>query len=162
MNTKHIAIVMLCLIGLGLGAVAILKAAPPPPTTATGLETAFPVADPGPPDPVVDTPAPPEPERPSAVAAEPLAEPAPADPEVADPPGKLTARTLAGTRWEQGVINTKFHPDGTWEMNGRVCAKWEVVGDRVRIFDGSGEEYYLDIVGDSLEFKGQKIARKPE
>ena len=74
-------------------------------------------------------------------------------------PATLTADTLAGTRWKHDLVDVRFLSDGRWEMNGRICAKWEVEGNRVRIFDDKGEEHFVDIQGDSLVFNGQKIAR---
>ncbi|MBX7258063.1 MAG: hypothetical protein K1Y02_17005 [Candidatus Hydrogenedentes bacterium] len=71
----------------------------------------------------------------------------------------LTAETLAGTRWQDDKIDIAFLPDGRWQMNGRICAKWEVNGDKVRIFDDKGEEHFVDIVGSSLAFNGKKIGR---
>jgi hypothetical protein len=71
----------------------------------------------------------------------------------------LTAETLAGTSWQDGQINVAFLPDGRWQMNGRICAKWEVSGDKVRIYDDKGEEHFVDIVGDSLAFNGQIIGK---
>jgi hypothetical protein len=74
-------------------------------------------------------------------------------------PESLTAETLAGTTWEDGMVTVSFLPDGRWEMNGRICAKWEVEGSRVRIYDDKGEEHFVDIVGDNLEFEGKIIVR---
>jgi len=97
--------------------------------------------------------------------------PAPAAPPAAPPEAKpaepaavapmLTAETLAGTKWQDNKIEVAFLPDGRWQLNGRICAKWEVNGDKVRIFDDKGEEHFVDIVGDSLAFNGQKIGRAP-
>jgi hypothetical protein len=100
----------------------------------------------------------PEPERPGSIAVEPEREPtdASAEPEV------LTAETLAGTCWQDDMVSVKFLPDGRWEMNGRICAQWRVEGSRVRIYDDKGEMHFVDIVGNSLEFNGKKIARAPD
>ncbi len=120
--------------------------------------------------------APAQPEEPALVVEEPAVvaakepEEAPAEPGPAVAPEaveevstegapKLTAETLSGTSWKQDNIAVKFHSDGQWEMNGRVCAKWEVQGSRVRIYDGQGEEHFVDIAGDTLEFEGKKIGR---
>ena len=86
--------------------------------------------------------------------------PAAADPpEDLAQPESLTAETLAGTTWQDGMVIVNFLPDGRWEMNGRICAKWEVEGSRVRIYDDKGEEHFVDIVGDNLEFEGKIIAK---
>lgn len=115
------------------------KVAQPASATPATPPPAAPVASVAPPAPLAaapaETPAP-EPERPL-----------------------LTAETLQGTSWEDGRISMAFLPDGRWQMNGRVCAKWEVLGDKVRIFDDKGEEHFVDIVGDSLAFNGKKIAK---
>lgn len=98
----------------------------------------------------------PEPET----AEEPQAPaPAPTD-ESAVATGALTAERLRGTEWEQGKVKSEFLPDGRWSMNGRICARWEVLGDKVRIYDDEkNEEHFLDIVGDTLEFNGKKLGR---
>lgn len=71
----------------------------------------------------------------------------------------LTAKTLAGTKWKDGMVDVEFMADGRWKMNGRICAKWVVEGNRVKIFDDKGEVHYVDIVGDVIEFNGKKIGR---
>lgn len=71
----------------------------------------------------------------------------------------LDAETLKGTRWVDGPVDVEFMADGRWKMNGRICAQWVVEGSRVKIFDDKGEVHYVDIVGDTLEFNGKKIAR---
>jgi hypothetical protein len=72
---------------------------------------------------------------------------------------KLTATTLAGTKWKDGMVDVEFMADGRWKMNGRICAKWVIEGDRVKIFDDKGEVHYVDIVGNTLEFNGKQIGR---
>lgn len=76
--------------------------------------------------------------------------------------GTLTAETLKDTRWKEGAVDVVFMADGRWQMNGRICAKWEVIGDRVRIFDDKGEEHFVDIVGNSIAFNGKEIGRVEE
>jgi hypothetical protein len=77
-------------------------------------------------------------------------------------PESLTAETLAGTTWEDGLVIVNFLPDGRWEMNGRICAKWEVEGSRVRIYDDKGEEHFVDIVANKLAFERKTIARRED
>lgn len=89
-------------------------------------------------------------------------EPAPAPPAEqppSQPSNTLTSESLKNTRWVDGPVDVVFLPDGRWQMNGRICAKWIVEGSRVKIFDDNGEVHYVDIVGDTLEFNGKKIGR---
>src|SRR5688572_14605458 len=54
----------------------------------------------------------------------------------------LNERTLVGTKRER--------------------AQWRVEGSRVRLYrDRTGEEHWLDIVGNKLMWKGQEIGRVP-
>lgn len=161
MNSRDALIVVVCVILLCAGGVLVWKLATPSvPEPVIPLPPAKPaVAQPPapprtePPKPIAETPLEPKVEE-TPVAAEP--KPAPSAP---DQTNTLTAETLTGTKWEDGPISVKFLPDGKWEMNGRVCAKWEVDGNRVRIYDDNGEEHFVDIVDDTLEFEGKKIGR---
>ncbi|MBI4559717.1 MAG: hypothetical protein HY706_19175 [Candidatus Hydrogenedentes bacterium] len=163
MKSRNVLIVVVSLLLACVGAIAVWKTTPAPSDVpesaqipprpiqsapAPRPEPVEPVVQP-PPEPVVEIPA--APELKTEEASKPPDPPAPA--------AYLTAASLAGTQWEQDVIWMQFLPDGRWAMNGRVCAKWEVVGSRVRIYDDKGEEHFLDIVGYGLEFNGEKITK---
>ena len=123
-------------------------------------EPVQPSAQPQPLPPIAPPQPEPKAEAPAAVPVQEL-EPALEAPKAFTRPYKLTAKTLAGTKWKGGIVEVAFLPDGRWQMNGRICAKWAVEGNRVRIYDGEGEEHFLDIDGDSLTFNGEKIGRMP-
>ena len=47
-------------------------------------------------------------------------------------------------------------------ISGRERAQWRVEGLRVRLYrDTTGEEHWLDIVGNKLLWNGQEIGRVP-
>ena len=74
----------------------------------------------------------------------------------------LTERTLVGTKWERDGFALEFGAAGKLLIGGRERAKWSVVGQRVRLYrDTTGEEHWLDIVGDKLMWNGQEIGRAP-
>jgi hypothetical protein len=86
------------------------------------------------------------------------AEAQPAEP-AADPTA-LNERALVGTKWEREGIGLEFGADGKLLMGGRERAKWRVEGRRIRLFrDTSGEEHWLDIVGNKLMWEGREIGR---
>jgi len=157
MNSRNALIALVCLVLVCVGGGAVWK-----------MSRTREPAEPDAPQPVQPaTQVTPEPAARASVAPRPMDDPEP-EPAVpteeppAEPPAEpatLTAESLAGTKWEQGPVNMKFLPDGRWEMNGRICAKWEVEGNRIRIFDDNGEEHFVDIEGDTLTFNGQEIAR---
>jgi hypothetical protein len=153
MNSKNVAIALVCML-LVVGGVAVWRISQEAPAQTTG-SAAPPESErlnPGPPAPFKS-------ETPGSIAAEPEPGAVPETPGIPAEPEVLTAETLAGTSWEDDMVSVRFLPDGRWEMNGRICAKWKVEGSRVRIYDDKGEEYLVDIVGNSLEFNGKKIAR---
>lgn len=108
-------------------------------------------------------------ESPSVSAA--LEEALDKEPVVAEPreePGEpLSGETLKGTKWSMGArgdvkIVCEFADNGEWRVNGETKARWQVIGDRVRIYnDDLGEEHYVDIDGDKLTFDGEVISRAP-
>ncbi len=72
----------------------------------------------------------------------------------------LTEQDLMGTSWKHEKIDMKFLNDGRWEMNGRICAKWKIEGSRVKLFnDDLNEIHYINIVGNTLSFNGEKISK---
>jgi hypothetical protein len=47
-------------------------------------------------------------------------------------------------------------------IGGRERAQWRVEGSRIRLYrDTTGEEHWLDIVGDKLMWESQEIVRVP-
>jgi hypothetical protein len=79
-----------------------------------------------------------------------------------DDSNALTERTLVGTKWEREGFGLEFGAAGKLLIGGRERAKWRVEGQRVRLYrDTTGEEHWLDIVGDRLVWNGQEIGRVP-
>ena len=77
-------------------------------------------------------------------------------------PIALNEQTLAGTKWGQGAFSLEFGHNGKLLMGGREHAQWQVQGSRIRLYRGAtGEEHWLDIVGDKLMWEGQEISRVP-
>jgi hypothetical protein len=77
-------------------------------------------------------------------------------------PTALNERTLVGTKWEREGFGLEFSADGKLLIGGRERARWRVEGSRIRLYrDTTGEEHWLDIVGDKLMWKGKEIARVP-
>lgn len=157
MKSKTVVSALVCLLLVAIS-VAFWKMAPfgteepvEPGTPARILPPASSASSAKPPTPVPGPQTPPELGADTPTAADP--------PEDLLQPELLTAETLAGTTWEDGMVIVNFLPDGRWKMNERICAKWEVEGSRVRIYDDKGEEHFVDIVGDNLEFEGKTIAR---
>jgi hypothetical protein len=75
-------------------------------------------------------------------------------------PALLSAEHLTGTSWQQGRVTMRFLDDGRWEMNGRICARWLVEGDLIKLYnDELNEVHYIDIVDGTLSFNGEKISR---
>ena len=72
----------------------------------------------------------------------------------------LTERTLVGSRWERDGFGIEFGAHGRLFIGGRQRAQWRVEGRRVRLYRGTtGEEHWLDIVGNKLLWEGQQIGR---
>jgi hypothetical protein len=60
----------------------------------------------------------------------------------------------------KGGFAIEFGADGKLLIGGRERAKWRLEGRRVRLYrDTTGEEHWLDIVGDKLMWEGQEIDR---
>ena len=74
----------------------------------------------------------------------------------------LNERTLVGTRWQRGGFGLEFGADGKLLIGGRERARWRVEGPRIRLYrDATGEEHWLEIVGNKLMWEGQEIGRAP-
>ena len=79
-----------------------------------------------------------------------------------DDPNALTERTLVGTKWEREGLGLEFGADGKLLSGGRERANWRVEGQRVRLYrETTGEEHWLEIVGNKLMWEGQEIGRVP-
>ena len=79
-----------------------------------------------------------------------------------DDPTSLTERTLVGTKWEREGLGLEFGAAGKLLIGGRERANWSVEGRRVRLYrDMTGEEHWLDIVGNKLMWEGKEIGRVP-
>src|SRR5437588_5950754 len=77
-------------------------------------------------------------------------------------PSALNERTLVGTKWERDGFGLEFGADGKLVIGGRERAKWPVEGSRIHLYrDTTGEEHWLDIVGNKLMWEGQEIGRVP-
>ena len=77
-------------------------------------------------------------------------------------PEALNERTLVGTKWERDGFSIEFGADGKLLIVGRPRAQWRVEGSRVLLYrDTTGEEHWLDVVGDKLLWAGQEIGRVP-
>jgi len=77
-------------------------------------------------------------------------------------PSALNERTLVGTKWERDGFGLEFGADGKLVIGGRERAKWRVEGSRIHLYrDTTGEEHWLDIVGNKLMWEGQEIGRVP-
>jgi hypothetical protein len=125
----------------------------PPKTEAPRPQGTVPVSEPAAaPDSVAPAPEKPAP-TPSSSAERLAARPVPD----ANP---LNERTLIGTKWEREGFGFEFGPDGKLLIGGRERAKWRVEGGRIRLYrDTTGEEHWLDIVGNKLMWEGQEIGR---
>ncbi len=98
---------------------------------------------------------PPTPVRPARIADSPQASNSAA-------PRVLSPETLVGTKWEREGFAFEFAADGRLLIGGRERAQWRVEGSRIRLYrDTTGEEHWLDIVGDKLFWEGQELGRKP-
>ena len=74
----------------------------------------------------------------------------------------LNERTLVGTKWEREGFGIEFGADGKLLIGGRERARWRVEGSRIRLYrETTGEEHWLDIVGDRLLWEGKEIGRVP-
>ena len=74
----------------------------------------------------------------------------------------LDQTTLVGTKWEREGFGFEFGAGGKLFIGGRERAQWRVEGSRIRLYrDATGEEHWLDIVGDKLVWEGREIARRP-
>jgi hypothetical protein len=72
----------------------------------------------------------------------------------------LDERALVGTKWEREGFSLEFGADGRLLIGGRERARWRVEGSRVQLHrDATGEEHWLDIVGQKLLWEGQEIGR---
>ena len=77
-------------------------------------------------------------------------------------PSALNERTLVGTKWERDGFGLEFGADGKLVIGGRERAKWRIEGSRIHLYrDTTGEEHWLDIVGNKLMWEGQEIGRVP-
>ena len=75
-------------------------------------------------------------------------------------PKPLNERALVGTKCERDGFSIEFGADGKLLIGGRERAKWRVEGPRVRLYrDTTGEEHWLDIVGNKLMWEGQEVGR---
>ena len=72
---------------------------------------------------------------------------------------EVTADTLRGLTWTEGRAEFELAADGTWMVNGRPTARWEFMGNRVRIYEPGEEEYFLDIVDGALLFEGNEVVQ---
>lgn len=76
--------------------------------------------------------------------------------------GALNEYTLIGTKWERDGFGLEFGLEGKLFIGGRERAQWQIIGSRIRLYrDTTGEEHWLDIVGDKLTWEGQEIGRVP-
>jgi len=90
------------------------------------------------------------------------AQPTNAPPTDPDSSSALNERTLAGTRWARGPFSVEFGKGGKLLIGGRDRAQWRVEGSRIRLYrDATGEEHWLDIVGNKLMWEGEEISRVP-
>ena len=77
-------------------------------------------------------------------------------------PKALNERTLVGTKWEREGFGIEFGADGKLLIGGRERAKWRVEGLRICLYrDTTGEEHWLEIVGNRLMWQDQDIGRVP-
>jgi hypothetical protein len=123
------------------------------------------VGQPAPQTAAVEMPSPssangPVPQIPPTAAQSSSAESPPGRPAVN--PEALDQRTLVGTKWEREGSRIEFGSDGRLFIGGSERAKWRVEGARIRLYrDATGEEHWLDIVGNKLMWEGQEISRLP-
>jgi len=89
----------------------------------------------------------------------------PAEPHAAETVAEsrpLNESTLVGTKWAREGFGLEFGADGKLLIGGRERAQWRVEGSRIRLYrDTTGEEHWLDIIGDKLMWEGQEIGRAP-
>jgi hypothetical protein len=82
--------------------------------------------------------------------------------DVSAEPKVLNEHTLVGTKWEREGFGLEFSADGKLLIGGRERARWRVEGSRIRLYrETTGEEHWLDIVGDKLMWQDKEIARVP-
>ncbi|MCP4643772.1 MAG: hypothetical protein GY851_25225 [bacterium] len=161
MNTRNLAVLVavVIVVAAGIGIWRMQPDASGPPDVGPNPPVDAPVAPtPAPPAaPVVE----PEPADPPEPAPEPVAE-APAETPSGMP--DFTTETLTGTAWKMelgpnAVVSVEFAADGQWLVDGRPRAKWEIVGNRVRMYDDKGEEHFVNIKGHTLLFNEIEIPR---
>jgi len=74
-------------------------------------------------------------------------------------PAPLNEQTLESTTWGRDGFELELAPGGVLRIGGRARARWQVIGNRIRLYDRRGEEHWLDIVDDRVTWNGQEVYR---
>ena len=71
----------------------------------------------------------------------------------------LDTQTLEGTTWGREGFELEFAPGGELRIGGRERARWQVLGNRIRLYDQRGEEHWLEIAGGRITWNGEEVGR---
>lgn len=75
------------------------------------------------------------------------------------PPELLDEQTLVNTTWGRDGFEFELAPGGVVLIGGRERAGWEIIGDRIRLFDQRGEEHWLDMENGRITWNGEEVGR---
>ncbi len=75
------------------------------------------------------------------------------------PPEVLNEQTLAHTTWGRGGFELEFSPGGVVRIGGQERASWQIVGDRIHLYNDRGEEHWLDIENGRITWNGEAVSR---
>ncbi|MBI2423517.1 MAG: hypothetical protein HYV27_11870 [Candidatus Hydrogenedentes bacterium] len=66
---------------------------------------------------------------------------------------------MTNTIWGEDQLHFEFGGNGTLKICGQERARWRVENSQVILCDDEGEEYTLDIVGNTFAYRGESINR---
>ena len=75
------------------------------------------------------------------------------------PTAFLDARTLEGSTWGRDGFELECAPGGELRVGGKARARWQIVGNRIRLYDQRGEEHWLDIADGGITWNGEEVGR---
>jgi hypothetical protein len=78
-------------------------------------------------------------------------------------PGSHTSvideQTLVNTTWGRDGFELEFGPGGVLLIGGRKRANWEIIGEKIRLYNRRGEEHWLNIQNGQITWNGQEVGR---